>query len=105
MSSAIDVKNLSLSYDFAENKSDEERMWIFKDLNFQIEPGQFILLTGPSGCGKSSLMNLINGVIPNLKNAYTRGQVYIQGTDMTETPFAPERNGSAAFQNLESKSF
>ncbi len=84
MSPAVEVKNLSLSYDFSENKPDEKRKWIFKDLNFQIEEGEFILLTGDSGCGKSSLMNMINGVIPNLKKAYAGGSIYIQGEEMTE---------------------
>lgn len=83
MCPAIEAKNLSLSYDFAENKSKKERTWIFKDLNFQIEAGEFILFTGASGCGKSSLMNMINGVIPNLKDAYTEGDVYIRGKEMT----------------------
>lgn len=84
MCPAVEVKNLSLSYDFSENKSDEERKWIFKDLNFQIEEGEFILLTGDSGCGKSSLMNMVNGVIPNLKKAFTSGRIFIQGKEMTE---------------------
>lgn len=83
MSIAIEVKNLSLSYDMAEGKSDIERHWIFKDLNFQIKAGEFVLLTGPSGCGKSSLMNIINGVIANLKDVYIRGDVYIQEQQMT----------------------
>lgn len=81
----LEVKNLSLSYDFEENKPREERMWVFKDLNFQIAEGEFILLTGSSGCGKSSLMNMINGVIPNLKNAYTEGYIYILGNEMANS--------------------
>jgi len=85
MGSAIEIKNLSLSYDFLENKSDEERIWVFKNLNFQVNAGEFILLTGASGCGKSSLMNAINGVIPNLKKAHIKGSVYIQEKDMSET--------------------
>ena len=85
MGAAIEVKNLSLSYDFLEGKSDEERSWIFKNLNFQVNAGEFILLTGASGCGKSSLMNAINGVIPNLKKAHIKGSVYIQEKDMSET--------------------
>ncbi len=85
MGSAIEVKNLSLSYDFLVSKSDEERVWVFKNLNFQVNAGEFILLTGASGCGKSSLMNAINGVIPNLKKAQIKGSVYIQEKDMTKT--------------------
>ena len=45
MKPTIKVKNLSLSYDLEENKPREERIWIFKDLNFQIEEGRIILIT------------------------------------------------------------
>lgn len=67
MSCAVEVVNLSLSYDFSEEKTNREKQWIFKDLNFKITEGDFIMITGHSGCGKSSLINMINGVIPNLK--------------------------------------
>ena len=30
-----------------------------KDLNFQIEDGEFVILTGPSGSGKSAVMRMI----------------------------------------------
>lgn len=85
MTFAIEVKNLSLSYDISANKPDEKRAWIFKNLNFQIKAGEFILLTGFSGCGKSSLINMINGVIPGLKKAYTKGDIYIHGNNITDT--------------------
>lgn len=32
---------------------------IFKDLNFELLPGQFHSLLGPSGCGKSTLLRLL----------------------------------------------
>ena len=101
MSFALEIKNLSLSYDLTEGKSDNltqiksddlteiksdaDKQWIFKDLNFQIKSGEFILVAGPSGCGKSSLMNAINGVIPNLKKAHVRGDIYIQGKRITDS--------------------
>jgi energy-coupling factor transport system ATP-binding protein len=100
MKPTIKVKNLSLSYDLEENKPREERIWIFKDLNFQIEEGEFILITGSSGCGKSSLMNMINGVIPNLKDAYTEGYVYILGQEMSHATVRERtRLVGSVFQN------
>ena len=33
-----------------------------KDLNFQIEDGEFVILTGPSGSGKSAVMRMIAGL-------------------------------------------
>ena len=85
MSFALEAKNLSLSYDFSKEKADEERHWIFKDLSFRMKSGELILMTGPSGCGKSSLMNMINGVIPYLKHACVRGDVYIEGQKITDS--------------------
>lgn len=36
---------------------------LFKNLNFELEPGQAGLLTGPNGVGKSSLLRLIAGLL------------------------------------------
>lgn len=34
-----------------------------KDLNFQVEEGQFVALIGPSGCGKTTILSLVCGLI------------------------------------------
>lgn len=100
MSISLEVKNLSLSYDFTEGMPVNKRMWVFKDLNFQIKKGEFILLTGFSGCGKSSLINMINGVIPNLKNAYTEGSIYINGQKVENTTVRERaKHIGSVFQN------
>ena len=33
------------------------------DINFSIQPGEFIAIVGPSGCGKSTLLSLICGLL------------------------------------------
>lgn len=35
-----------------------------KDINFQLNKGEKVLIAGPSGCGKSTLVHCINGLIP-----------------------------------------
>ena len=35
---------------------------VLKDINLEIESGEFLVLVGPSGCGKSTLLNLIAGL-------------------------------------------
>ena len=92
-------KNLSLSYDLTEEKSDADKQWVFQDLNFQIESGEFILVAGPSGCGKSSLMNAINGVIPNLKKPCQRIYLYTRQRITDSTVRERTKLVGSVFQN------
>jgi multiple sugar transport system ATP-binding protein len=36
---------------------------IIRDLDLQVEPGEFLVLLGPSGCGKSTLLHSIAGLV------------------------------------------
>ncbi len=64
-----------------------------KDINIEVEDGEFLTLLGPSGCGKSTLLRLIAGLeIP------TQGRVIIGDRDITN--MAPsERNIAMVFQS------
>jgi putative ABC transport system ATP-binding protein len=44
------------------------------NINFAVEPGEFISIMGPSGCGKSTLLNLMG-----LLDEPTSGQVAVDG--------------------------
>lgn len=50
-----------------------------KDINIEIEAGQFLILVGPSGCGKSTLLNTIAGL-----ETVTSGNIYIGDKDVTQ---------------------
>ena len=64
-----------------------------KDLNFQIEDGEFVILTGPSGSGKSAVMRMIAG-LDEVKN----GEIWIGDKLVNSLP--PEECGIAMiFQN------
>ena len=66
---------------------------ILKDINVEIEKGDFLVLVGPSGCGKSTLLNCIAGLEP-----VTSGVVNIDGRDMSEV--APkDRDIAMVFQS------
>lgn len=53
-----------------------------KDINMEIKPGEFILLTGRSGCGKTTLTRLINGLIPHFFPGKLTGNVLVNGIDV-----------------------
>ncbi|HLU00994.1 MAG TPA: ATP-binding cassette domain-containing protein [Burkholderiaceae bacterium] len=42
---------------------------ILADVNFRIEPGEFVFVSGPSGAGKSTLLKLIGGLEPPSRGA------------------------------------
>jgi multiple sugar transport system ATP-binding protein len=51
---------------------------IIRDLDLQVEPGEFLVLLGPSGCGKSTLLHSIAGLVDA-----DSGAIEIGGRDMT----------------------
>ena len=63
----ITVKNLSFSY------GGDERL-ILKDINMEIEAGEFVCILGQSGCGKSTLLRLLAGL-----EQPTTGEILMQG--------------------------
>lgn len=66
---------------------------ILRDLDLQIEPGEFLVLLGPSGCGKSTLLHGIAGLID-----LSGGAVEIGGRDMTHAD-PSERGIGMVFQS------
>src|SRR3546814_14860420 len=54
---------------------------ILADLNFRIEPGEFVFVSGPSGAGKSTLLKLIGGLEPP-----SRGSVHVNGHRIDKMP-------------------
>ncbi len=66
---------------------------VLKDVNLDIEPGEFFALLGPSGSDKSTLLRLIAGF-----NQHQHGEVLIDGADVTgKAPW--ERNIGMVFQS------
>ena len=35
---------------------------VLKDINIEVEDGEFVVFVGPSGCGKSTLLRVIAGL-------------------------------------------
>ncbi len=55
------------------------RLTVLKNLDLEIEDGEFVVLLGPSGCGKTTLLNLLAGLID-----VTAGRIQIGGQDVTD---------------------
>ncbi|OAB46769.1 ABC transporter ATP-binding protein [Paenibacillus antarcticus] len=67
-----------------------------KNVSFEIEEGEFIVLIGPSGCGKTTTMKMINRLMP-----HTEGKITIRGKDITkEDPVGLRRNIGYVIQQV-----
>ncbi|MEK9668869.1 MAG: ABC transporter ATP-binding protein, partial [Deltaproteobacteria bacterium] len=66
---SVSVRELSLN--FGDVK-------VLRNLNLDIEEGEFLVLLGPSGCGKSTLLNCIAGLLDA-----SDGQIFIKERNVT----------------------
>lgn len=57
-----------------------EDIEVLKDINLEINDGDFISIVGPSGCGKSTLLKIILGL-----DDVTSGELTINGKSVEET--------------------
>jgi NitT/TauT family transport system ATP-binding protein len=57
--SLLDVRNLYVRYAMRRG----EAVSALEDINFVVEPGEFLTIVGPSGCGKSTLLKVLGGLV------------------------------------------
>lgn len=81
----IELKNITKSYD---GKKD-----IVKNINFEVNQKEFIVLLGPSGCGKTTLLRMIAGL-----EDITSGELIIDGRVCNNLE-PKDRNIGMVFQN------
>ncbi|MFL0195270.1 ABC transporter ATP-binding protein [Clostridium sp. WILCCON 0269] len=85
---SIIIKNLSKSYG--------DSNYILKDIDLNLQGGEFFILLGPSGCGKSTLLNIIAGFIEK-----TKGEVLINDKEVVK----PGRERAVVFQHPDASLF
>ncbi|MCI5501963.1 MAG: ATP-binding cassette domain-containing protein [Lachnospiraceae bacterium] len=66
----IEIKNL--------NKSFGDRI-LFKNLNLQINTGEFVIFSGMSGCGKTTLLSMIGSL-----EKFDSGEIIVDGIDISK---------------------
>ena len=64
-----------------------------RDITFQVEDGEFMVLLGPSGCGKSTVLRMIAGL-----ETISDGELSIDGQLMNNVP-AKDRDIAMVFQS------
>lgn len=70
--SLIQLKNVLKTY-----QSGVQQVEAVRDVDLQIEPGEFTVLAGPSGSGKTTLLNLIGGL-----DQPSHGRVMVEGLNL-----------------------
>jgi len=95
----ISVRNLTFTYVGSSKPA-------VKNVNLQVYPGEFVVLTGPSGCGKTTLCRCLNGLIPNFYPGDFKGEVEVCGLSVkTHSTFELARHVGFVFQNPENQLF
>ncbi|BBH54579.1 ABC transporter ATP-binding protein [Fluviispira sanaruensis] len=78
------LKNLKKSY---------QNTQVIKNINFEINDGEFIVVLGPSGCGKSTMLRMVAG----LENV-SDGEIHIGDSNVTKLE-PKDRSIAMVFQN------
>ena len=80
----LTMKGIGKDYDGVE---------VSRDIDLEIEDGEFVVFVGPSGCGKSTLLRLIAGL-----EDITRGDMWLDGERINDIP-PQERDIGMVFQS------
>jgi len=78
---ALVVENLSFKYRERPN-------YALRDVSFELEAGQIMLVAGTSGCGKTTLIRCLNGLIPRSYRGELEGRIYLHGEETGGKPLA-----------------
>jgi NitT/TauT family transport system ATP-binding protein len=71
----VSVKNISRTFSKKEDKSETRAL---KDVNFEVEDGEFVCILGPSGCGKTTLLRIAAGL-----ETQSSGEILLNGVPIT----------------------
>lgn len=90
MTKLIELKGINKTY-----KNGDQELRVLKDIDLEVEKGEFVAIMGPSGSGKSTLMNVIG-----LLDRPTSGDYFLDGQEvgnLSEKKLARVRNEQIGF--------
>ena len=90
MTKLIELKGINKIY-----KNGDQELRVLKDIDLEVEEGEFVAIMGPSGSGKSTLMNVIG-----LLDRPTSGDYFLEGQEvgnLSEKKLARVRNEQIGF--------
>lgn len=73
MDAFVNFENVGKIY-----KTGEVEITALKDVNFQIDKGEFCVIVGASGAGKTTILNILGGM-----DTLTSGKVYLDGREIS----------------------
>lgn len=74
MAAFVELKNVGKIY-----QTGEVKIQALKDVNFQIEKGEFCIIVGASGAGKTTILNILGGM-----DTLTEGSAVLDGQDISK---------------------
>lgn len=97
MNTVIDIQNVTFTY-----PSEEEP--VLRNINLNVEKGEFLAVVGGNGSGKSTLCKLFNGLIPHYYTGDFEGSAFIKGLDITSSSVADlSANVGYVYQDFENQ--
>ncbi len=71
------LRNVSYKYPLDERE-------VLKNINIEIEKGDFLAIIGRNGAGKTTLCNILRGFIPNFYKGEITGEVMLEGRRLSD---------------------
>ena len=84
----LQIEHITKSFGKGSSQTD-----VLKDVNFTVQPGEFVILNGASGSGKSTLLNILGGLLSS-----TEGEILFHD----EPLFSKNKNKRAILNIWES---
>lgn len=101
---ALRAANAQVAFEGVSYRYPRSSAAALSDVDWEVEPGDFVVVAGPSGSGKSTLLRCLNGLVPHFSGGTFGGSVTISGHDTRHYgPRALSRMVGFVFQDPEAQ--